>query len=117
MASRTDTPTDVLALLPLPDPASLPEPLLRGSECVWACDTRLTGATAVDLGERMDIDRGIARWFPRACRTCAGVKAHDALAAHAPYCELCIENAADCSTGRALTWLVQDGRRAEATAP
>ncbi len=114
MASRTDTPTDALALLPLPDPAHLTEQQVCGRSCLW-CETRLSGDSAIDLGERHE--KAFGCWFPRACRTCAGVKAHDALAAHAPYCELCIENPAECETGRALTRLVQDGRRAEATAP
>ncbi len=115
MTARGDTTTpDVLALLPLPDPAHLTEQQVCGRACLW-CKTRLSGDSAIDLGERTEKVFGC--WFPRTCRTCAGVKAHDALSAHAAFCELCIENAAECGIGRALTHLVQEGRNAEATAP
>ena len=95
----------------LPSTKDLSEGQLRGSHCVW-CDEPITTDTAVDLGERpyrrLDVR---SSWFPRACPKCAGEKAYRTLLDHAPLCELCVENAADCDTGRALYRLVREGRR------
>lgn len=98
------TPTlDTPALLPLPDPATLSEPRLRGGECVWGCGTQLTGDTAVDLGERISRAHGTkAHWFPRACRRCAADAAYAELKAHTRTCEQCVDDVSRCETGMSL---------------
>ncbi|MYU25506.1 hypothetical protein [Streptomyces sp. SID8352] len=59
--------------LPLPDPEGLTEDQLRGAVCVWGT-ARLTGESAVDLGEQTTATLG--RWYPRACRPHAAAHGH-----------------------------------------
>ncbi|WP_239072119.1 hypothetical protein [Streptomyces bauhiniae] len=55
----------------LPSPDTLSDDHLRGRICVW-CGTQLTAETAyLDFGQ---LTRP-RRWFPRACRPCADVRA------------------------------------------
>lgn len=114
MALRSDITAlapDVLTLLPLPDLADLPEPQFRGTACVWGGGPVDT-VTAVDLGQRrIDCADGYITASPRACRRCAGEKAYGALFDHAPSCEQCVDNAAECEIGRALNRLVREGPR------
>lgn len=108
-ASRTITvgmPThEALALLPLPE--QLSDAQRDGHVCVWGGET-LTVGTGIDLGSRKTDDRLI---FPRACRRDTGEAAYRALLDHAPACEQCVDNAAECPLGRALNRLVREGRR------
>ncbi|MEU0076164.1 hypothetical protein ABZ027_42580 [Streptomyces sp. NPDC006332] len=107
----THTPTP-LALLPLPALDGLSQEQVRGAACVW-CSEGLDTGTAVDLGERRHkhLD-GHYSTFPRACRRCAGEAAVRVVRDHAPYCELCVKNAAECDTGRVLVRLIREGGRA-----
>lgn len=102
---------DALALLPRPGLSELSEEQVRGAACIW-CGTRLSAHTAVNLGEeRVRLLDGAITMFPRSCRTCVADRAHQALLAHAPACEPCIDNAAECETGRALYRLIRENRR------
>ncbi|MFJ6668985.1 hypothetical protein [Streptomyces sp. NPDC091383] len=69
--STASPPSALLTYLALPDPALLLPPQVRGATCVW-CDTRLSGATALDLGSRSEppILGAAGRWFPRGCIPC-----------------------------------------------
>ncbi|MEU0742229.1 hypothetical protein [Streptomyces sp. NPDC006134] len=102
-----EIPPEVLALLALPESDTLTPDQVRGAVCAW-CPRRLTGATAVDLGELTGDD---GRWWPRACGPCVGRRAHQALYAHAPLCEPCVDDVGRCATGRALPRLVRRYRR------
>jgi hypothetical protein len=107
--------TEALALLPLPDLDGLTDEQARGAVCVWdATEPPLTGDVAVDLGEHMSPLEGTIspmRWFPRGCRRHVHDAAHRVLMDHAPRCEQCVENVADCDTGRALLRLMREHRR------
>ncbi|MFJ6657799.1 DUF6415 family natural product biosynthesis protein [Streptomyces sp. NPDC091377] len=86
-------------LLALPALDALTADQARGAVCVWDGDEEpLAGDCAVDLGERVT---GV-HWFPRACRTHTGDRAHRALLDHVPVCEECTERKAMCDIGRAL---------------
>lgn len=107
-ATRTGTiPPDVLAVLALPAFDELMPDQARGAVCVWG-DEQLTVDTAVDLGEQAGQE---GRWWPRACRTHAGERAHRGLFDHAPYCEQCTDAAERCEISRVLYRLIRDGRR------
>ncbi|MFJ4686004.1 DUF6415 family natural product biosynthesis protein [Streptomyces sp. NPDC088789] len=94
-----EIPPAVVELLPLPSLATLTSDQARGAVCVWDGDEEpLAGDCAVDLGERVT---GV-HWFPRACRTHTGDRAHRALLDHVPACEECTERKAMCDIGRAL---------------
>ncbi|MYU21277.1 hypothetical protein GTY84_05400 [Streptomyces sp. SID8352] len=56
----------------MPDPAGLTEDQRRGAVCVWGT-ARLTGESAVDLGEQTS---AVGRWYPRACRPHAAAHGH-----------------------------------------
>ncbi|MGW4272897.1 hypothetical protein ACWEGQ_11160 [Streptomyces seoulensis] len=112
---------DVLAVLILPELAAITTDQSRGADCVW-CTTRLTGDSAVDLGERMGLpageeadlfepEKGLLRWYPRACPTCVTHRAHRGLFEHTPTCEQCVDEASLCPVGRVLYRLVREGRR------
>ena len=105
------TTIDALALLELPDLEGLSEAQVRGAECIW-CSGTLTADTAVDLGERKHrrLD-GRYSTFPRADRRCVHDAAYSVLLDHAPSCEQCVDNAAECPTGRALRRLMREYRR------
>jgi hypothetical protein len=112
--TKAQSTSDALALLTLPALDGLTDEQARGAVCVWdATEQPLTGDVAVYLGERMSPLEGTAspmRWFPRACRHHVRDAAHKVLMDHAPRCEQCVENAADCDTGRALLRLMRDHR-------
>ena len=109
--TASSPPMDVLALLPLPDLDDLPERQFAGTACVW-CGQPVATPTAIDLGQRrITGSDGHITASPRACRRCTGTQAYRVLLDHAACCELCVENAADCDTGRALNRLVREGRR------
>jgi hypothetical protein len=111
MASDSTTLDEALALLELPALDGLSEPQVRGQSCVW-CAIVLTPETAVDLGPRRKKHLGAAYdWFPRGCRKHVGLAAEHALQGHAPFCEPCTENVADCETGLVLLRLIREGRR------
>ncbi|MFQ6142643.1 hypothetical protein ACLMNJ_06135 [Streptomyces seoulensis] len=116
-----EMPADVLVVLVLPELATVTTDQSRGADCVW-CTTRLTGDVAVDLGERMGLpageeadlfepEKGLVRWYPRACPKCTADRAHKGLFAHTPACEQCVDEAALCPVGRVLYRLVREGRR------
>jgi hypothetical protein len=107
----TDTPTDVLALLPLPGAGGLSAFQIRGKSCVWCAGVLASGAV-VDLGPRVlkNLDTR-TQWFPRSCRPCVAKRANRALVDHAPKCEQCVDDAANCETGRALYRLIRENRR------
>lgn len=85
--------------------AKLTSDQTRGAVCVWGSE-RLTGETAVDLGEPIG---AAGRWFPRACRRHLVDRAHRALFTHAPGCSDCRDG--DCDIERGLYRLARDGRR------
>ncbi|AQS70831.1 hypothetical protein [Streptomyces pactum] len=109
-----DVPPAIVRVLGLPPLllAKVTVDQARGAVCVWGTE-RLTGETAVDLGEPLDT---AGRWFPRACRRHVADRAHRALLVHAPGCGDCRKRPAPsetaaCETARALYRLVRDGRR------
>lgn len=110
---------DALALLALPALDGLTDDQTRGAICVWdRHEDRLTAETAVDLGEHMSPLNGstsLMRWFPRGCRHHTGQAALRALHEHAPMCEPCVDNAAECETGRALRRIIRDAHRGTLT--
>lgn len=100
-------PAPILDVLELPSPDDLTSEQVRGADCVW-CTARLTGETAVDLGEHLD--DGV-HWFPRACREDAADRAHRGLFTHAPMCEQCTDEPGGCDISRWLYRLVRENRR------
>lgn|GEM_PF-3223217 len=111
--------TDTLALLAVPALDTLTDDQTRGAVCVWdRHEDRLTAETAIGLGEHMgelaDATSDM-RWFPRACRHHTGQAALRALHEHAPMCEPCVDNAANCETGRALRRIIRDAHRGTLT--
>ena len=110
MNTNSDT-ADLKVLLSLSDLEALPDPKARGKTCVW-CPATLNTETAVDLGaRRITLGNGAITIFPRSCRPCVATHAHRTLLRHAPTCESCVDNAAECDTGRTLYRLVRDHRR------
>lgn len=103
--------TEVLALLTVPAFATMSDDQVRGRSCAW-CGVTLAPETAVDLGARhiRVLDQRVSR-FPRGCRQCVGKAAYEALFDHASKCEQCVDNAANCETGRGLRRLVKEGFR------
>lgn len=99
----------VLEILGLPFFDGLTPDQARGAACVW-CAVRLTGETAVDLGEHLSPFDG-THWFPRACRTDTADRAHRGLFTHAPTCEQCTDDAGGCGISRWLYRLVRENRR------
>lgn len=102
-----------MAPVELPAPRTLSEPQRRGRACVW-CAVTLTPQTAIDLGERREVDsHGSLRWswFPRGCRACAGVRCYRALLDHSASCEQCADEPALCATGRAMRTILRAVRR------
>ncbi|MEU6687459.1 hypothetical protein [Streptomyces sp. NPDC046832] len=91
--------TSALALLPLPEVASLSALQARGAACVW-CQNRLTIETAVVLGERPG-PHGVTL-FPRSCPDCVRAAALRTYGVHSGACEQCVDNPILCDTRRAL---------------
>jgi hypothetical protein len=112
MKTSPDTSTtEVLALLTLPDLASLSERQVRGQGCVW-CAATLANGTAVDLGPRSTQRAGSeVQWFPRGCPACTALAAHRVLLDHATACEQCADEASKCEAGRGLYRLIRENRR------
>ena len=111
--NASTTTIDALALLELPALDALTTEQVRGAVCIWdRKEPPLTAATAVDLGERRHkrLD-GRYSTFPRACHRHAHEAAYKALIAHTLSCEQCVDNAAECPTGRALLRLMRENRR------
>lgn len=106
MPPQTASP-DVLALLTLPSRDSLSQQQDRGVDCVW-CGVTLAADTAIDLGPRRVrvLDTHVTT-FPRGCPLCVGKAAYRALFDHCPMCEQCVDNAAECDTGRELRRLAR----------
>ncbi|TXJ73307.1 hypothetical protein E2C11_29590 [Streptomyces lavendulae] len=103
-------PSALLTGLHLPDPALLLPPQVRGATCVW-CDTRLSGATAIDLGPRSDPILGVAgRWFPRGCIPCTLKRVLAAYKVHWATCEQCVDDETLCDTQRGLRALALELR-------
>ncbi|MEV7088583.1 hypothetical protein AB0O07_22305 [Streptomyces sp. NPDC093085] len=100
-------PAAALEALAAPDLDRLGEAKARGAECVW-CPTRLTGDTAVDLGERKSIEGWLL--FPRACPSCTATAARRALLDHRGRCEQCVDDAAQCLLGSGLYGLMRTCR-------
>ncbi|GAA5075713.1 hypothetical protein [Streptomyces similanensis] len=98
----------VVNVLGLPKLAGIPDRQARGAHCLWCDWGPLTTETAVDLGEHMA--DGVTA-FPRACRRCAGRRAHRGMFDHHPDCETCRTTEAGCEIGRALYRLAREGRR------
>lgn len=110
-----DVPPEVLALLQLPDVASMTDDQTRGAACVWGGE-QLQTRTAIDLGERLEPMSGSTsltgvRLFPRACGLCTGRAALRALHEHAPRCEQCVADASRCPEGLGLRRLMRETRR------
>lgn len=105
-------PSVLLAGLVLPDPALLLPPQVRGATCVW-CDTRLSGATALDLGPRSEPPiLGVAgRWFPRGCAPCTLDQVLAAYKTHWATCEQCVDDETLCDIQRGLRALALELRR------
>jgi hypothetical protein len=118
-SSSPGSTAEALALLVLPALDGLTDEQVRGAVCVWDRNERpLSAETAVDVGERMDKLPGTSssmRWFPRACQPHTEQAALRALHEHAPMCEPCVDNAAECETGRALNRLRRDAQRGTLT--
>ena len=109
--ATTELSSAVLDVVVLPSLGGLSEQQRRGVACVW-CGVILAPGTAVGLGERrVRILDGHVTTFPRGCRRCTGQAAYNALFDHAPMCEQCADNAAECDTGRELRRLVKEGFR------
>ncbi|NEA51601.1 hypothetical protein [Streptomyces sp. SID10815] len=98
----------VVAVLGPPELVGISDRQARGAHCLWCDNGPLTTAEAVDLGEHKA--DGVAV-FPRACRRCAGKRAHRGMYDHHPDCETCRTTEAGCEIGRALYRLVREGRR------
>ncbi|MGW2210104.1 hypothetical protein [Streptomyces sp. NPDC001781] len=100
---------DLLALLPLPDLATLTPGQAAGRACVWGGGP-LQLASAVDLGEVMH--EGV-HVFPQACWPCVAERAFLALAPHSINCEPChdSERWKDCPIGGGLHRLRVDALR------
>lgn len=110
--ARADLAGERLASLALPALDELNEQQVRGTACVWNARHPLTNGTAVDLGPRQAARAGQPlTWFPRACRKCTHDHVYSVLLDHAPSCEQCVDNAAECPTGRALLRLMREYRR------
>ncbi len=105
-----DTRESAVPLLVLPPAGTLSEQQVRGLACVWDGIT-LSPDTAVDLGPRAVDGADGVLWFPRGCRRCVSEAAHQVLLDHAPLCESCADNAAECPTGRGLYRLIRQGWR------
>jgi hypothetical protein len=98
-------------VLELPALDVLTEPQVRGQACVWDA-VPLSGIAAVDLGTRTASRAGRStHWFPRGCPRCVAEAALRALHAHAPSCEQCVDDAAECPEGLALRRLMRNVRR------
>jgi hypothetical protein len=104
------TPTNLLALLPLPSLDGLSQEQVRGAACIWCADP-LDTATAVDLGERRHkrLD-GRYSTFPRACRGCVHTEAYRTILNHGGSCEQCVDNLDSCETGVSLRRLMREYR-------
>jgi hypothetical protein len=73
----TATAASAATRLTLPAIGTRSPEQVRGAACVW-CDTRLTGATAIDLGVRSGNFAGaITRWYPRGCSHCVRERLED----------------------------------------
>lgn len=105
-----DTRESAVPMLVLPPLDALSKQQVRGLMCVWDGVT-LSAETAVDLGPREREGADGVLWFPRGCRSCTGKAAFQALLGHAPVCEQCVDNAADCEIGRGLYRLIRQGWR------
>ncbi len=110
MAHDTESPVagaSTLALMPLPDHNEMSEGQIRGADCAW-CGKSLTAETAVDLGERRirSLDTHFDT-FPRGCKPCTAKHAYQTLFDHCPMCEQCVDNSAECVTGRELRRLAK----------
>lgn len=102
---------ETLNVIPLPAHNDLSAQQVRGAACVW-CAVTLGPGTAVDLGQRPShTPDGQVTTFPRGCRPCTGKAAYEVLFDHASVCEQCVDNAANCETGRGLRRLVKNGFR------
>jgi len=99
----------LLELLQLPPRETVTDGQARGVDCVWCSCGPLNAETAIDLGEQQD--ETSTAWFPRACRTCTGCRAHGALFSHTQTCEPCVDDVRECDTGLALVRLTREGRR------
>lgn len=111
-ATTSATPsTGPAAALPLPGLGELTEAQVRGQACVWDA-VPLSGVPAVDLGPQAGARAGQpVQWFPRGCPACVAARAHRALLDHVASCEQCVDNAAQCATGRSLNRLIREARR------
>jgi hypothetical protein len=108
-----EIPRAVLAVLALPGLDGLTDDQTRGATCVWHGGERLTGETAVDLGEHMSPLHGSTspmRWYPRACRACIADRAHRKLFAHTATCKACTgdDTTGRCAIGKGLHRLAEE---------
>jgi len=109
-ANGADT-IDAFALLPLPSLDTLTDQQVRGTACVWD-GIPLANGVAVDLESREATRAGQPfSWFPRGCRKCVHDQAYRTLLDHAPSCEQCVDDAAQCGVGLALRRLMREYRR------
>ena len=84
-------------MLPMPRVTTLQPEQIEGTVCVWCASTPNLG-----LGPRISVMGGaLARWFPRACTTCAATEAGRVVAIHIRSCHRCTSRAY-CQDARAL---------------
>ena len=75
-------------MLPTPKVADLTDAQIDGSVCVW-CERTPDGG-GIKLGPRIrPTARSVERWFPRACRACAGREAARVYKIHVTTCARC----------------------------
>lgn len=80
-----ETRAAAVEMLPMPKVAGLDLDRINGVCCVWC-----GGPTSVALGPRIRAAAGgVQRWFPRACRACAGLEAARVYQVHLTTCARC----------------------------
>ena len=95
-------------MLPMPKAAGLTAAKMDGTVCVWCGRTPDGGG--VKLGPRISVIAGaLKRWFPRACRACAGKKAASVYQLHIQTCARC-SHQDYCPDSRALHALALECR-------
>ncbi|UIX32842.1 hypothetical protein [Streptomyces sp. GQFP] len=78
---------DATQMLPVPHAGCLSRKRVEGKVCVWC---RQTLDDHIDLEPRLSVVAGqLERWWPRACRPCAGRKAAHTYQAHIRACASC----------------------------
>lgn len=83
-----ETRESAAEMLPMPKAADLAPAQMDGTVCVWCARTPDGGG--IVLGPRISAIAGaLQRWFPRACRACAGREAARVYQLHIKTCARC----------------------------